>query len=62
MFVYEVVHIAVMGEANTGPGTHLIFQQTEEDMIKVESCGVCLQIVKETYNMSKQLFLTSFSV
>jgi hypothetical protein len=31
-------------------------------MIKVETCGVCLQIVKEMYNMNKQLFLTSFSV
>jgi hypothetical protein len=43
----------VIGEANTGPGTHLIFQKTKKGMIKVESCGICLQIVKEMYNMNK---------
>jgi hypothetical protein len=42
--------------------THLIFQKTKEDMIKVDSYGICLQIVKEIYNMNKQLFFASFSV
>jgi hypothetical protein len=44
------------------PETHLILQKTKAGTIKVDSYGICLQIVKEIYNMNKQLFFASFFV